>query len=131
MSDQKSVSKAALWTSYVLHGLVVLMFAFGAINNIMKAEEPTKMAVEMGYEPDSVVYLGVILLVAVIFYAIPKTNILGAILLTGWLGGAVATHIIHSDPLTNTIFPVIFGVLIWFILWLRMPSLRHFIPIVK
>ncbi|MFK8045840.1 MAG: DoxX family protein [Crocinitomicaceae bacterium] len=131
MTEEKTLPKGAIWASYILQALIVVAFTFGAFNNMLKVKSATDMAVEMGYSEDSVVFLGIILLVAVIFYAIPKTCILGAILLTGWLGGAVATHIIHSDPVGQTLFPMIFGIIIWLILWLRMPKLRALIPIIK
>ncbi|MDX1349903.1 MAG: DoxX family protein [Putridiphycobacter sp.] len=131
MTEEKTLPKGALWASYILQTLIVVAFTFGAFNNMLKAENATKMAIEMGYSEDSVVAMGIILLIAVLCYAIPKTCILGAILITGWLGGAVATHIIHSDPVSQILFPVIFGIIIWLILWLRMPKLRALIPGVK
>ena len=73
--------------------------------------------------------LAVIALVSVILYAIPVTGVLGAILLTGYLGGAVATNLRARDPIFETVFPIIFGVLIWGGLYLRDAQLRVLIPI--
>jgi len=85
----------------------------------------------MGYPESSVLYLGMVLLVSTVLYAIPKTSILGAILLTAWLGGAVATHIIHHDPHFYLLFPVLFGMLMWLSIWLRDGQLKTIFPIKK
>ncbi|MDO1512018.1 DoxX family protein [Maribacter confluentis] len=124
METAKKVSKGMLWTSYILQGIVVLMFLMGAITNLMQTEMAVEGAVSMGYPEGSVVYLGVILLIATVLYAIPKTMFIGALLLTAWLGGAVATHIIHGDPMGNTLFPVIFGIVVWSSIMLRNTQLR-------
>ncbi|TVZ15282.1 DoxX family protein [Maribacter sp. MAR_2009_72] len=124
MEAAKKVSKGMLWTSYVLQGIVVLMFLMGAITNLMQTEMAVEGAVSMGYPEGSVVYLGVVLLIATVLYAIPKTMFIGALLLTAWLGGAVATHIIHGDPIGNTLFPVIFGIVVWASIMLRNTQLR-------
>ncbi|MCB1022742.1 MAG: DoxX family protein, partial [Acidobacteria bacterium] len=99
----KEISKVSLWTSYILQGLVVLMLLMGAAMNLLQTEMAVTGAKEMGYPESSVLYLGIVLLVSTILYAIPKTSFIGAILITGWLGGAVATHVIHRDPIFNVI----------------------------
>lgn len=124
METKKKGSKGVLWTSYILQGIVVLMFLMGAVNNLMQTEMAVDGAVEFGYPKDAVLYLGVILLLSTILYAIPKTMFIGGVLLTAWLGGAVATHAIHNDPLTNILFPVIFGIIVWVSIWLRNEKLR-------
>ena len=101
------------------------MFLLGAINNILQTEGAVNGATELGYPTESVLYLGLVLLVATLLYVIPKTNLIGAILLTAWLGGAVATHVIHEDPVFNTVLPVIFGILIWLSLLLRYNALKQ------
>ena len=77
----------------------------GAVNNLLQTEIAVEGAVEFGYPKDSVLYLGLILFNATVLYAIPKTTFIGGLLFTAWLGGAVATHVIHNDPLTNILFP--------------------------
>lgn len=96
----------------------------GAANNVLQTEMAVEGAVEFGYPEHAVLYMGFILLISTILYAIPKTTFIGALLLTAWLGGAVATHLIHNDPLTNTFIPVIFGILVWVAIWLRSEKLR-------
>ena len=124
METVKTTSKGVLYTSYILQGIVVLLFLMGAANNLLQTEMAVEGAVEFGYPEHAVLYMGLILLVSTILYAIPKTTFIGALLLTAWLGGAVATHLIHNDPLTNIFIPVIFGILVWGSIWLRSEKLR-------
>ena len=84
--------------------------------------------VQLGY-PESVIFgLGIVLLACTVFYLVPRTSILGAILLTGYLGGAVATHVRVGDGLFPIFFPVILGVLVWGGLFLRDDRLRALLP---
>lgn len=117
--ESKEISKGLKWTSYILQGLIVALFLLGGIMNMSGAEEAVKGAMGMGYPQSAVFTLGLVLFLCAILYAVPRTTIIGAILLTGWLGGAVATHIINEDPLMNTIIPVIFGVFVWVAIGLR------------
>ena len=129
MEKPKQTPKVRLWISYILQGLVVIMFLMGAAMNLLQSEEAVKGAVEMGYPEQSIVYLGLVLLVSTLLYTIPKTSGFGAILLTGWLGGAVATHMIHQDPIFNTAFPLLFGIVMWLALWLRQEKVQQFLKI--
>ncbi|MDW3194899.1 MAG: DoxX family protein [Cytophagales bacterium] len=126
MSDQ-TIPKVLLWTSYILQGIIVVMFVMGAAMNLMENEEAVQNAVAFGYMEHTVFKLGVALLLSTILYAIPRTAVIGALFLTAWLGGAVATHVIHQDPVFNTVFPAIFGVVMWLALWLRDPRVRGMI----
>ncbi len=123
------ISKGRRWVSFILQGIVVIMFLMGAIMNILQTDEAVAGATTMGFPESSVVYLGVILLVSTLLYVIPSTSGFGAILLTGWLGGAVAVHIIHGDPVFNIVFPIIFGVVLWFALWLRSKKVQDLISL--
>jgi membrane protein insertase Oxa1/YidC/SpoIIIJ len=96
----------------------------GAANNVLQTEMVVEGTVEFGYPEHAVLHMGLILLISTILYAIPKTTFIGALLLTAWLGGAVATHLIHNDPVTNIFIPVIFGILVWVSIWLRSEKLR-------
>ncbi|WP_420601770.1 DoxX family protein [Flagellimonas sp.] len=131
MTTDHKISKARLWTSYVLQGLIVLLFFMGAAGNIFQSEDAVTEAVKLGYAESSVLCLGIALFVSTLLYAIPRTAIIGAVLLTAWLGGAVATHMINQDPMFNMLLPVIFGIVIWLALWLRMPSLQRMFPLVS
>ena len=124
-ANHSRISKGRLWTSYILQAIVVLMFLMGAANNILQTEQAVNGATALGYPESSVLYLGIILLAATLLFIIPRTCIVGAILLTGWLGGAVATHVIHEDPAFNILLPVIFGIVVWLSLWLRNKKLQE------
>lgn len=127
--ENQSISKVRLYISYGLQGLMTLSFLMGAFMNLSHNEEAVKGAVDMGYPESVITYLGIILLVSAVLYVIPKTNILGAALLTAWLGGAVATHVIHKDAIGLTMAPVVFGVLVWVALWLREGGLASIFPV--
>ena len=120
-----SLSKTRKWISYILQGVVVLMFLMGAVMNILQTEQAVAGATALGYPEPTVLLLGVTLLISTLLYVFPKTSGFGAVLLTGWLGGAVASHVIHEDPLFNTLFPVIFGIVIWLALWLRQEKVQR------
>lgn len=119
METNKKRSKAILWTSYILQGLLVVMLSLGAFNNLLQTEMAVNGAVEMGYPESAVFYLGIVLSLAVVLYALPRTMLLGGLLLTAWLGGAVATHLIHRDAASLTIAPIVFGMLVWVSILLR------------
>jgi hypothetical protein len=118
------VSRRKIWVGRILSGLVS---AFLLLDGAMKLALPApvvKASLELGYPASALVGIGVVLLACTILYLIPRTAILGAVLLTGYLGGAVATHVRVSAPLFNVLFPVIFGCLIWIGLYLRDTRLK-------
>jgi hypothetical protein len=122
------LSKGRLWAGRILGGLPALFMLMGGVMDLLKLPVAVEGAVKMGY-PASVVFgLGVAVLVSVILYLIPRTAVLGAILLTGYLGGAVATHVRAGENLMMLI-PVLVGVLLWGGLWLRDARLRALIPL--
>ncbi|MGB5820763.1 MAG: DoxX family protein [Saonia sp.] len=129
MESKKQISKGRLWVSYILQAIIVIMFLMGAVMNILGTEQAVNGAVTMGYPESSVMYLGLVLLLSTVLYAYPKTSGLGAILLTGWLGGAVATHAIHQDPIFNIFFPILFGTVMWLAIWLRQDKVRQFLKL--
>lgn len=89
------------------------MFLKGALHYLLQTKSTASAIFELGYPKTSIRYLGIVLLFADILYLIPKTKFVGGLLLTGYLGGAVATHIIHKDPILNILLPVVLGILIW------------------
>jgi hypothetical protein len=96
----------------------------GAVNNLLQTKMAVNGAAEMGYPKTSVLYLGIVLLISTVLYIFPKTTFIGGLLLTAWLGGAVATHVIHNDSMINIIFPVIFGILMWLSIFLRNKKMQ-------
>lgn len=116
------------WPGRILTALPALFLFLDAGMKLMQAAPAVQATVELGY-PASVVFpLGLILLTSTILYLIPRTAILGAILLTGYLGGAVATHLRVGNPLfSHILFPVYVGIMIWAGLCLRNRKLRNLI----
>ena len=129
VTENTIVSKKMLWAGRIMSYLPALFLLFDAISKLVKPAPVVEATVALGYPENVVVPLGIILLVCTVLYLIPKTAVLGAILLTGYLGGAVATHVRVSDSLFTIIFPVIFGILIWGGLYLRDERLRMLIPL--
>ena len=124
-----NVSKSALWTSRVLTTLVTLFLLMDLTMKVLRVPVAVEGTVKLGYSAAVLVPLGLIQLVALALYLIPRTSILGAIIWTGYLGGAVATHVRVADPLfSHSLFPVYLGVAIWLSLWLREPRLRALVP---
>ena len=123
------VSKGRLWAGRIMSALPVLFLLMDGVMKLVKPEFVVKATVQLGY-PESVIFgLGIVVLVCVILYIVPRTAVLGAILLTGYLGGAVATHVRVGDPLfSHSLFPVYFAVLLWGGLYLREERLRALIP---
>jgi hypothetical protein len=124
------VSKKRLWTGRILSALVAALLALDAVIKFMKPPPVVEAFAHLGWPISLAIVLGIILLTCTAIYAIPRTSVLGAILLTGYLGGAVATHLRAGDPLfSHALFPVYLGVLIWGALFLREDRLRSLIPL--
>ena len=123
------VSKTALRAGRILSVLAVLFMLFDGITKVMKEAHVIQASAQLGYPVSLIPYIGIILLVCTVFYVIPRTSILGAVLLTGYLGGATASSLRAGNPLFETLFPVIFGVLVWGGLWLRDGRLRALMPL--
>lgn len=123
------VSKGKLWTGRIVSGLPALFLIFDAVMKLVKPAPVIDATVKLGYSESTIVPLGIVLLVCTVLYLIPKTAVLGAILLTGYLGGAVATHVRAQEGLFPIIFPVVFGAILWLGLWLRDPLLSKLVPL--
>lgn len=122
------LTRSALWTGRVLSSLGSMFLLFDAVMKLVKPQFVVDATVQLGYPESAIVGIGVALLVSTILYLIPRTAILGAVLLTGYLGGAVATHVRVGGPVFNILFPVIFGALLWAGLWLRDRRVRNLLP---
>jgi len=112
-------SKAALWTGRVITAIVVLFLAFDSITKLIREPHTIAAAAQMGIKPDMIVTIGAILACCLVIYLIPRFSLLGAVLLTGYLGGATATNLILGQSLLLCLFPVVFGVFVWLGLFLR------------
>ena len=125
-------SKGALWTGRLLSGLVVLFLTMDGIIKLVPIQPVTDSLRELGYPTsDSFArFLGIVTLACTALYAWPRTALLGAVLLTGLMGGAIASHLRLADPLfTHTLFGVYLGLLLWLGLWLRDARLRQAMPV--
>jgi DoxX-like family len=124
-----TVSKRALWTGRVLSGIAILFLAFDASVKLLKPPFAVEATRQVGYPESLLVPLGVVQVVCLIVYSIALTSVLGAVLWTAYLGGAVATHVRVADPLlTHTLVPVYVAVMLWLGLWLRDVRLRAILP---
>ena len=128
-SDSQTTSKGRLWAGRIISGLPALFLLVDAIMKFVKPAPVVAETVRLGYPENVIIGLGAVLLASTILYLIPKTSILGAILLTGYLGGAVATHVRMGEGWFSILFPVIFGALLWAGLWLRDDRLQKLIPL--
>lgn len=119
-------SKGALWAGRIMTALPVLFLLVDSVGKFVKPEAVVQGTVALGYAESVIVPLGIVLLISVAVHLIPQTAMLGAILLTGYLGGAVATHVRVGHPLfSHVLFPVYVAVLIWGGLYLREERLRE------
>lgn len=131
MTDQQT-GKGQLIAGHVLSGLVILFLLFDAGLKLVSPETAIKYSPPgLGWPLDvpTMTMLGLLLLIPTLLYIWPRTAILGAILITGYLGGAIGTHVRIGSPLfSHSLFGVYLGVMLWGGLWLRDPRLRALIP---
>jgi hypothetical protein len=128
-SSGPGVSKGALWTGRVLSIFCILMLLLDAFGKFAKPVQVTDAFTRLGLPIATSVTIGTLLTICTLLYAIPQTAILGAVLLTGYLGGAVAIHLRAGSTTFEEIFPAIFGALIWLGIYLRDRTLRRLIPL--
>lgn len=136
MSEQQVepvvVSNKKVWAGRVLSGLSVAFLLFDSIGKLMMVPQVLEGSEQLGYPVSSVRGIGLVLLASVVTYVIPRTSVLGAVLLTGFLGGAIATHVRVDNPLfSHVLFPVYVAAMIWGGLLLRDERLRALFPLRK
>ena len=128
--EPSTESKPKRWTSYVLSGLVILFMLFDSIMKFVKPPEVVEGTTALGFAEHHLPIIGTLGLVSTLLYIFPRTSVLGAVLLTGYFGGAMATHIRLDNPLfSHVLFTVYLGILMWGGLWLRNRKLRELFPI--
>jgi hypothetical protein len=125
-AETTSGSKAVRWAGYVVSAAPVLMLIMSAVSKFTKPADVVKGFSDLGWPLILAVPLGILELVCVVLYVIPQTAVLGAILITGYLGGAIATHVRLQEPF---LIPVGLGILVWLGLYLRDARLRALIPL--
>jgi hypothetical protein len=128
-ADAGHVSRGARWAGWGLSGLAAVFLALDGAMKLAKPEPVLKGTFELGFDEGVIIPLGIVLVTSVVLYVIPYTAVLGAILLTGYLGGAVATQVRVGNPLfSHVLFPVYLGILIWAGLYLRDRRIRAVLP---
>jgi hypothetical protein len=124
------VSKKRLWAGRITSGLPALFLLMDGVMKLVRPAPVVEGTVKVGYAETVILPLGIVLLVCTVLYLIPRSSVFGAILLTGYLGGAVATHVRVGDALfSHVLFPVYLGVLVWLGLYLRDDRLRALVPL--
>ena len=127
--ERPTISSPALWTGRVLSGTLIAFLVFDAVIKLVPLQVVIDTTAALGFPPELARTLGVLTLVCTALYAWPRTAILGAILLTGYLGGAIAIHLRIGNPLiSHTLFGVYLGLMAWGGLYLRDERLRALIP---
>ncbi|TGQ07719.1 MULTISPECIES: DoxX family protein [unclassified Mesorhizobium] len=131
ISEAVPVSNSALWTGRALSAVIVLFMIFDGVIKLPPLDIVTQTMAQLGWPADANVarLLGVIGLISTALYAIPRTSVLGAILLTAYMGGAISTHVRIGNPLfSHTLFGVYLGIILWGGLYLRDARVRALIP---
>lgn len=129
MNELVPISATALWTGRILSGLVVVFLLLDGAIKVIPLDIVIETSRQLGIPTDLAVTLGVLTLAGTLLYAYPKTSVLGAILLTGYLGGAIYVHVRAGSPLfSHTLFGVYLGILLWAGLYLRDERLRLIFP---
>jgi hypothetical protein len=124
------ISKSALWAGRVLSGFAVLFLLFDATLKVLSLVPAEEATANLGFPAGLVFYLGLIQLVCLAAYVFPRTAVLGAVLWTGYLGGAIAIHLRVGNPLaSHTLFPIYVALFLWGGLWLRDERLRALFPV--
>ena len=128
-SHSVTASPGAVWTARVLTAIPVLFLLFDTVIKLMRIDPVIDSFNALGYPASLALAIGVLELACLALYLVPATSVLGAVVLTGYLGGAVATHVRVENPLlTHVLFPVYVGLFLWGGLFLREPRLLYLLP---
>jgi DoxX-like family len=128
LTSTRPLPRAATRTGQALTVFLTLFFLFDSLPKLLQLPAVVEATTQMGFAPSAVPIIGAVLLVCLVLYLVPRTAILGAVLLTGYLGGAVCAQLRIEAPLFSTmLFPVYFGVVVWVALYLRSPQLRKLV----
>lgn len=128
-AETTEYSRKRIWTGRALTGLSGAFFIFDGGMKLLKPPVVVQATVQLGYRESTIIGIGVVLLACTLLYLIPRTSILGSILLTGYLGGAVASNVRAEQPVFNIVFPVVFACIAGGGLWLRDARLEQLLPL--
>jgi DoxX-like family len=132
IAQPASISSTARWAGLILSGVVTLFLLLDGAMKLVPLDVVTETSAQLGLGAHLARPLGIITLACTILYAIPRTSVLGAILLTGYMGGAIATHVRAGSPLfSHVLFGVYLGLMIWGGLYLRDDRVRALIPFTR
>jgi hypothetical protein len=121
-----TISRASIWTGRIVTSIISVLLAMDAALKVFMLRPAVEATAQLGYAPQIVFPLGLIEVASLVLYLVPRTSILGAVLWTGYLGGAVATHVRLDNPLfTHILSPIYVAILLWGGLWLRDRRLRN------
>jgi len=126
--EGRVISGKQLWAGRIVSGLAVLFLLWDGIMKLLKPAVVVKATRDLGYPESDIVGIGLVLLACTLLYLLPRTSFLGAILLTGYFGGAIASQVRVEASLFNVVFAFAFGCLVWGGLWLRDVRIRTFLP---
>jgi hypothetical protein len=121
------ISKTQLWAGRIMSGLAALFLLWDSVMKLLKPAFVVKATRDLGYLESDIVGIGVVLLACTLLYLFPRISILGAILLTGYLGGAIASQVRAEASWFNVVFAFVFACLVWGGLWLRDVRVRDFL----
>ena len=124
-----SLPAKPVWGGRIVSWLPALFLLLDGVAKLFKPAPVIEGTVKLGYSESVIIPLGIVLIACTVLYLIPRTAVLGAILLTAYLGGAVATHVRVGDGIFPVVFGITFGVLLWLGLYLRDPRLRELVPL--
>lgn len=128
-TEHAAPNRALWWTGWILSGLLTAFMVFDGVGKVLMIEPVKQACEELGFDQSVMPAIGVVLLASACLYAIPQTAVLGAILLTGYLGGAIATHARLGGPAFPIVFASVLGVLVWLAVYFREPRLRALAPL--
>jgi len=129
MTQTRQVSSKALWVGRILSALALLFLLFDSGIKFTNVPAVRDSMTQLGYPVQLAPAIGILEICCIVLYLIPQTSVLGAILMTGYLGGAIASHVRVGNPLfSHILFPTYIGALIWAGLYLREARLRSLVP---
>ena len=126
--SRRVISKKQLWAGRMISGLAALFLLWDGFMKLLKPAVVLKATRDLGYPESDIVGIGILLLACTLLYLFPRSSILGAILLTGYLGGAIASQVRAEASWFNLVFAFVFACLVWGGLWLRDTRVRGFLP---
>lgn len=129
MTTPTATRRSTTVVSYVLSAVAVLFLLLDAVMKVVSAGPSVETSAQLGFTAATVPLIGWVLLICTVAYCVPRTAVLGAVLLTGYLGGAVTAQLRVEAPLFNLVFPIILGALLWVGLWLRHPGVRALVSV--